>query len=392
MIQRIICIVMDSVGIGELPDAASYGDAGANTIGNIAATVQGGLHMPNLASLGIGHLTPICGVPPVPCPEGAYARLAEKSAGKDSIVGHWELMGVISPQPFPTYPEGFPKELMSAFEEQIGRKTLGNYPASGTVIIEELGAQHIRTGYPIVYTSADSVFQVAAHEAVIPPPELYRICEIARGLLVGEHRVGRVIARPFVGEPGHFTRTPNRRDFSAPPPRPTVLDHLKQAGYQVIGVGKIGDVFSMQGLTDSVHTQDNMDGMDKTLQAMHTQLERGLLLANMGDFDTRYGHRNNAPAYARALEAFDARLAEVIQALHERDLLIITADHGCDPTIAHTDHTREYVPCLVTGASVRPAVDLGTRPTFADVGATIAQVLKVQRPDSGASFADAILL
>jgi phosphopentomutase len=392
MIQRIICIVMDSAGIGELPDAASYGDAGANTVGNIAATVPGGLHMPNLASLGIGHLVPIRGVSPVPCPEGAYARLAEKSEGKDSTVGHWELMGVISLQPFPTYPEGFPKELMSAFEEQIGRKTLGNYPASGTVIIEELGAQHIRTGYPIVYTSADSVFQIAAHEEVIPPPELYRICEIARGLLVGEHRVGRVIARPFVGEPGHFTRTAHRRDFSAPPPRPTVLDHLKQAGYQVIGVGKIGDIFSMQGLTDSIHTEDNMDGMDKTLQAMHTQLERGLLLANMGDFDTRYGHRNNAPGYARALEAFDARLAEVIQALHERDLLIITADHGCDPTIAHTDHTREYVPCLVAGASVRPAVDLGTRPTFADVGATIAQLLKVQRPDSGASFADAILL
>jgi phosphopentomutase len=391
MVQRIICIVMDSVGIGELPDAGSYGDTGANTIGNIASVVSNGLQLPNLAGLGLGHLTSIRGVPPVETPEGAYARLAEQSAGKDTIVGHWELMGIISSEPFPTYPGGFPRELMSAFEERIGRKTLGNYPASGTVIIEELGRQHIQTGQPIVYTSADSVFQVAAHEEVIPPQELYRICEIARKLLVGEHRVGRVIARPFVGEPGHLTRTANRQDFSAPPPGPTVLDHLKQAGHQVIGIGKIGDIFSGQGLTESIHTEDNMDGMDKTLQAMHAQLERGLILANIGDFDTRYGHRNNAPAYARALEAFDARLGEVHQALRKDDVLIVTADHGCDPTIAHTDHTREYVPCLAIGDTVRPAIDLGTRPTFADVGATIAQILNVRKPDVGASFADEIL-
>lgn len=348
--------------------------------------------MPNLGRLGIGHLTPIRGVPPVPQPKGAYGRLAEQSAGKDTTIGHWELMGLVSPNPFPTYPNGFPQELISAFEERMGRKALGNYPASGTVIIEELGRQHLQTGYPIVYTSADSVFQIAAHEEVISPSELYRICQIARELLVGEHRVARVIARPFIGEPGQFVRTANRRDFSALPPRPTVLDRLKQAGYQVMGVGKIGDIFAMKGLTDSIHTEDNRDGLDKILQAMHTIFERGLLLANLGDFDTRYGHRNNPQGYAQALEAFDARLPEIMRVLQERDILIITADHGCDPTIAHTDHTREYVPCLVTGASVRPAVDLGTRPTFADVGATIAQLMNVQKPDFGTGFAEEILL
>jgi len=391
MAQRVICIVLDSVGIGELPDAASYGDTGANTLGSIAAAMPSGLHLPNLGRLGIGHLTPIRGVPPTPSPSGAYARLAERSAGKDTLVGHWELMGVISPKPFPTYPKGFPEELISAFEERIGRKILGNYPASGTVIIEELGEEHLRTGYPIVYTSADSVFQVAAHEEVIPVPELYRICRIARELLTGEHRVARVIARPFIGKPGHFFRTANRRDFAAPPPKPTLLDALKQAGYQVIGVGKIGDIFSMRGLTDSLHTEDNMDGVDKLLQAMGTILERGLLLANLGDFDTRYGHRNNVQGYAQALEAFDDRLPEVTQSLQKEDILIITADHGCDPTIPHTDHTREYTPCLVAGEAVRSGVDLGTRPTFADVGATIAQLLRVRRPESGTSFAEEIL-
>jgi len=392
MIQRVICIVLDSVGVGELPDAASYGDTGANTVGNIASTVPGGLHLPNLGALGIGHLTPILGVPPTSQPAGAYGKLAETSAGKDTTVGHWELMGVPSPTPFPTYPDGFPQELISAFEEQIGRKTLGNYPASGTVIIEDLGIQHIQTGHPIVYTSADSVFQLAAHEEVIPPPELYRICGIARELLVGVHGVGRVIARPFIGEPGQFSRTANRRDYSATPPRPTVLDHAKQAGYQVIGVGKIGDIFAMRGLTDSIHTENNMDGVDKIVQAVQSAFERGLLLANLGDFDTRYGHRNNPKAYAQALEAFDARLPEILQALQRADVLIITADHGCDPTIAHTDHTREHVPCLVTGAMVRPAVDLGTRSTFADVGATVSQLLKVQKPDFGTGFAEEILL
>jgi phosphopentomutase len=269
---------------------------------------------------------------------------------------------------------------------------LGNYPASGTVIIEELGSQHIQTGYPIVYTSADSVFQIAAHERVIPPEELYHFCRIARELLVGEHRVGRVIARPFVGEPGQFLRTANRRDFTAPPPEPTLLDHLKEAGLQVIGVGKIGDIFSMRGLTDSIHSDDNMDGVDKVLDVMRSTLRRGLLLANLGDFDTRYGHRNNPPAYAEALEAFDARLPALLQVLRSSDVLFITADHGCDPTIPHTDHTREYVPCLATGEVVRPGVDLGTRPTFADVGATIAQLLSVQWPGVGTAFAEEILL
>ncbi|MEA3346183.1 MAG: phosphopentomutase [Chloroflexota bacterium] len=392
MIQRVVCIVLDSVGIGALPDAASYDDAGSNTLGNIAKAVTGGLHLPNLGGLGIGHLTPIRGVPPAPQPSGAYGRLTERSAGKDSIVGHWELMGLVSSEPFPTYPDGFPPDLISDFEERIGRKILGNCPASGTVIIEELGRQHLQTGYPIVYTSADSVFQVAAHEDVIPLQELYRICRIARELLVGEHRVARVIARPFVGEPGHFLRTEERRDFAAPPPQPTVLDHLKQAGYQVIGVGKVGDIFSMQGLTDSIHAENNMDGVDEILRAMHTGFEKGLLLANLGDFDTRYGHRNNPEGYAQALEALDARLPEIERALRKTDVLIITADHGCDPTIAHTDHTREYTPCLVAGAAICAGVDLGTRSTFADVGATIAQLLNVQKPSLGTSFAEGILL
>lgn len=391
MIQRVVCIVLDSVGIGALPDAASYGDTGANTLGNIATAMPDGLHLPNLGSLGIGRLTPIVGVPPAPQPIGAHGRLAERSAGKDTIVGHWELMGLVSHKPFPTYPDGFPRELISSFEEKIGRKTLGNYPASGTVIIEELGGQHLQTGYPIVYTSADSVFQIAAHEDIIPLQELYRICRVARGLLVGKHCVARVIARPFVGEPGHFVRTAERQDFSAPPPQPTVLDHLKQAGHQVIGVGKVGDIFSMKGLTDSIHTEDNMDGVDKIMRALHNTLERGLLLANLGDFDTRYGHRNNPQGYAQALEAVDTRLPEITRVLRKRDVLIITADHGCDPTIPHTDHTREYVPCLVTGAVIRPGVDLGTHSTFADVGATIAQLLKVQKPVFGTGFAEEII-
>jgi phosphopentomutase len=392
MIQRVVCIVLDSVGVGALPDAASYGDTGANTLGNIAAVVPGGLHLSHLGSLGIGHATHVSGVPPALHPRGAYGKLAEISAGKDTTVGHWELMGVPSPIPFPTYPNGFPQDLILAFEEGVDRKTLGNYPASGTVIIEELGRQHIDTGYPIVYTSADSVFQIAAHEEVIPVPELYRMCRIARDLLVGEHTVGRVIARPFVGESGQFVRTANRRDFAAPPPGPTVLDHVSQAGYQVVGVGKIGDIFTMKGLTDSIHTDNTMAGVDKILEVSNGILERGLLLANLGDFDTLYGHRNNPVAYARALEAFDARMPEILGSLRESDVLVITADHGCDPTIAHTDHTREYVPWLMTGTMLRPDVDLGTRPTLADVGATIAQLLKVQMPYFGTGLAEEILL
>jgi phosphopentomutase len=311
--------------------------------------------------------------------------MAERSVGKDTTVGHWELMGVVSPQPLPTYPRGFPPELIAEYERLIGRRTLGNYASSGTVILDELGAEHVRTGHPIVYTSADSVFQVAAHEQVVPLQELYRFCRIARQMLTGEHNVGRVIARPFVGSPAAFKRTPNRRDFSAPPPERTLLDRVVQAGKSVFAVGKIEDIFAGQGITRAVHTESNMDGIDKTLEAMRAT-GAGLVFTNLVDFDMVYGHRNDAAGYAEALEAVDRRLPELMGALRPDDVLILTADHGCDPTTSSTDHSREYVPLLVLGAHVRP-VDLRTRETFADVAASIADWLKTPAPTSGVSFA-----
>jgi phosphopentomutase len=310
--------------------------------------------------------------------------MAERSAGKDTTIGHWEMTGCISLQPLPTYPHGFPSELIAQYERLTGRRTLGNYASSGTVILDQLGAEHVRTGYPIVYTSADSVFQVAAHEEVIPLEELYRFCRIARQMLTGEHNVGRVIARPFVGRVGAWKRTPNRRDFSAPPPERTLLDRVVQAGKSVFAVGKIEDIFAGQGITAAVHTENNMDGIDKTLQAMSSS-GPGLVFTNLVDFDMVYGHRNNAAGYAEALQAVDRRLPELIAALSQDDVLILTADHGCDPTTASTDHSREHVPLLVLGGQVRP-VDLGTRDTFADVAATIADWLHTMTPDAGSSF------
>ena len=389
-INRVIVIVLDSVGIGELPDAADFGDVGSHTLGNTAVAV-GGLNVPNLTQMGLGNIAILQGVNPQTTPTAVYGKMAEVSAGKDTTTGHWELMGVQLARPFPLYPNGFPPDVMDRFEAEIGRGTLGNYPASGTVILDELGAEHMATGKPIIYTSGDSVFQIAAHEDIIPVEELYRMCHIARAILRGEHEVSRVIARPFVGQPGSFTRTANRHDFSVVPPQPTLLDALKEAGLMVYAVGKINDIFVGQGITDYVYTQDNNDGVDKTLAAIRDRRERGLIFTNLVDFDAQFGHRNNPQGYADALAEFDQRLPEILAALAADDLLVITADHGNDPTTPSTDHSREYVPILLTGAAVKTAVNLGVRSTFADLAATIADVLGVELTFPGQSFKSALL-
>ncbi len=389
-VNRVIVIVLDSVGIGELPDAAAYGDVGSHTLGNMARVVHG-LRLPNLERLGLGNIAILEGIIPRERPMAIYGKMAEVSAGKDTTTGHWELMGLHLTHPFPLYPNGFPPEVMDAFESRIGRQTLGNHPASGTEILDELGAEHMRTGSPIIYTSGDSVFQIAAHEEVIPIEELYRICEIARGLLRGEHEVSRVIARPFVGQPGAFERTANRHDYSVVPPQPTLLDNLQEAGLMVYAVGKINDIFVGQGITGSVKTMDNMDGVDKTLAAMREQRRRGLIFTNLVDFDAKYGHRNNPQGYADALAEFDLRLPELLAALAPDDMLVLTADHGNDPTTPSTDHSREYVPILLTGQSLRSGYNIGVRASFADLAATIAAMLDVAPPPHGRSFKDDIL-
>jgi len=388
-VKRVIIIVLDSMGVGELPDAAEYGDEGSNTLANTAQAV-GGLSLPHMQKLGLGNITAIEGVPSCDEPLGAYGRMAEASKGKDTTTGHWEIAGIYSPRPLPTYPNGFPKELIEEYEWRIGRKTLGNYPRSGTVIIQELGEEHVRTGYPIVYTSADSVFQVAAHEEVIPIEELYRICQIAREMLVGEHAVGRVIARPFVGEPGNFVRTERRKDFSLSPPEPTLLDRLVAAGHPVMGVGKIEDIFAHRGLSQSVHSPNNMACIDQTLAFMK-ESQRGLIFTNLVDFDMLWGHRNNPQGYANGLQDFDRRLLEIMDAMMAQDVLFLTADHGNDPTTPSTDHSREYVPLLAYGSAVKPGVNLGTRETFADLGATVAELLGIEPLPFGTSFAGEIL-
>jgi len=388
-IERVILLVLDSVGVGDAPDARLYGDEGANTLGNTSRAVVG-LDLPNLERLGLGNTTDIQGVAPVEYAEGAYGRLTEVSAGKDTTTGHWELGGIILERAFPVYPEGFPSDLISRFETLIGRKTLGNYPASGTEIIKELGAEHLRTGKLIVYTSADSVFQIAAHEELIPIDELYRICQVARDLLAGEHAVGRVIARPFVGQPGSFTRTERRKDFSLLPPADTILDVLKAGGLGVMGVGKIEDIFAQRGLTASIHSGNNMAGVDAILEFLDKP-DRGLIFANLVDFDMLYGHRNNPRGYADALEAFDRRLPEMLGKMGAEDILIITADHGNDPTTPSTDHTRERTPILLVGKPVKPNVNLGTRGSFADVAATIADLLEVPWSGAGDSFKQDII-
>lgn len=385
MVHRVVLIVLDSVGVGELRDAAGYGDAGSNTVGNLSRAV-GGLVLPNLGMLGLGNLTRIVGVPPEARTLGAYGKMAEASAGKDTTTGHWELAGIYSPIPFPTYPHGFPAEVIDEFEQRIGRKTLGNYPASGTVIIQDLGEEHLRSGFPIVYTSADSVFQIAAHEQVIPLDDLYEMSRVALALLEDGRRIARVIARPFLGEPGAFIRTENRRDFSCPPPELTLLDRLVAAGYEVSAVGKIEDIFAHRGITRSVHTTNNMDGITQTVTYMR-EGHPGLIFTNLVDFDMLYGHRNDPRGYAAALQAVDFRLPEIMAAMEDSDVLIVTADHGCDPTTPSTDHSREYVPLLVYGSHIMPGVDVGVRQTFADVAATVAEWFGLPPASFGSSFA-----
>lgn len=386
MFTRIFWVVLDSVGVGEMPDAAAYGDAGSDTLGNMARMRP--LRIPNLAALGIGNIRPIHGVPPAVEPEGAYGKAALASPGKDTTTGHWEMAGIILSRPFPLYPNGFPPEVMEEFHRRIGRRTLGNYPASGTEIIQKLGEEHMRTGWPIVYTSADSVFQIAAHEEVIPLAELYRICEIARDILRGEHEVGRVIARPFVGVPGSFRRTANRHDYAVPPPPGMLLDRLAELGVPVLSIGKIADVFLNRGVSEAWKTKSNAEGMEKLLEAAE-RFSRGLVWANLVDFDMLYGHRNDVEGYARALEAVDAWLPSMRAALQPGDLLLVTADHGCDPTTPSTDHSREYVPILATGFLVRRGVNLGVRPTLADMGQTVAENFGAKL-DSGESFLSAL--
>jgi phosphopentomutase len=368
--SRIIWIVLDSVGIGAMPDALQYGDPpGGDTLGNIARVR--GLRLPNLAHLGLGNIKPLAGIPPDASPAGAFGRCTLASPGKDTTTGHWEMVGIHLEKPFPLYPHGFPPEIMQEFERRIGRSSLGNKAASGTEIIQELGAEHMRTGSPIVYTSADSVFQVAAHEEVIPLWELYKICETARAILSGPYEVGRVIARPFLGAPGHFARTANRHDYAVPPPKGMLLDQLDDRGVLVHSVGKIFDVFLGRGIRESAKTKNNADGMAKTLEAMN-HVESGLIFVNLVDFDQQFGHRNDIEGYGSALEQFDGWLPEFRAALREDDLAILTADHGCDPTIPGTDHSREYVPVLATGPKARGGVDLGLRASLSDIGQTVA--------------------
>lgn len=381
--KRVFLIVLDSVGVGELPDAAGYGDAGSNTLAACART--GRLDIPNLRELGIFNIRGVgCGAP-VERPTGAVARLAEASKGKDTTIGHWEIAGVVSPRPLPTYPGGFPPELMEELGRRTGRAILCNRPYSGTQVIADYGQEQMRTGALIVYTSADSVLQIAAHEEAVPVPELYRCCEIARELMAGEHGVGRIIARPFVGAYPNFTRTANRHDFSLPPPAPTVLDAVQAAGLDCIGVGKINDIFAGRGVTEYVRTKSNDDGMDKTFGYAHRDFH-GLCFVNLVDFDMVYGHRNNAEGYAEALSRFDAQLGELMPALRPDDLMIITADHGCDPSTPSTDHSREYVPMLAWGAGVRAGANLGSRDTFADIAATVADFLGIPAQVRGSSF------
>ena len=370
MFRRVIWIVLDSVGIGDMPDAAAYGDTGSDTLGNIARRRR--LQLPNLCRLGLGNIKPLEGLPPAAEPAGAFGRCALASPGKDTTTGHWEMAGIHLEKPFPLFPHGFPRAVMDEFELRIGRGTLGNKAASGTEIIKELGAEHLRTGSPIVYTSADSVFQVAAHEEVIPLWELYKICDTAREILRGPYAVGRVIARPFEGSPGSFTRTPNRKDYAVPPPRGMLLDVLDERRVSVYSVGKIFDVFLGRGIRDYTKTKNNADGMARTLDAMQS-LDAGLIFVNLVDFDQQYGHRNDVEGYAAALEQFDAWLPQLFAQQRDDDLTILTADHGCDPTTPSTDHSREYVPLLVSGARVKHGVNLGLRPTLSDIGQTVAE-------------------
>jgi len=381
--SRAIVLVLDSVGIGELPDAGMYGDRGSDTLGNIARRVP--LAVPTLRAMGLGRVASIGGALPPVSPSAAVGRMAEASAGKDSVTGHWEMMGIVLDRPFPVFPNGFSAEIIAEFARQTGRGVLGNKTASGTAILDELGPEHIRTGALIVYTSADSVFQIAAHEDVVPVTELYRACEIAYRLVGEGLGVGRVIARPFVGEPGRFRRTANRHDYALPPVGETALDRAVAASLPVLAIGKIQDLFAGRGITKAFHTASDDEGMDY-VEGQMDDVERGLIFANLVDFDTQYGHRNDVEGYAHNLEQFDARLARLLLRLGPDDLLIVTADHGNDPTTSSTDHSREYVPLIVAGSRVRAGRDLGTRQTFADLGQTLAENFGLGRLAHGTSF------
>ena len=382
--KRAILLILDSVGIGEMPDAHEYGDEGSNTLANIAKAT-GGLNLPNMGAMGLGKIHEIMGVDAVANPSGAYGKAAEASVGKDTVTGHWEIAGCILDTPLNTYPNGFSKEIMDEFERRIGRGTLGNVVASGTEIIKELGEEHMATGKPIVYTSADSVFQIAAHEEIIPIPELYKMCEIARDMLMGDWTVGRVIARPFVGESAEtFKRTSNRHDYSLDPFCKTMLDYIKEDGQEVYGVGKIKDIFNGKGVTKTIRTTSNQDGMAKTLEAVQEDSD-GLIFINLVDFDMLFGHRNDPQGYKDALEEVDRWIPELLKTMKEDDLLIISADHGCDPTTASTDHSREYIPLLVYGNSVTPR-DLGIRSSFNDIGKSILDYLDIENDLNGESF------
>ena len=386
--KRVFIIVLDSFGVGAMPDSEAFGDYGVNTLASCAKSAK--LHIPNLLKAGLGNIDGVTGVEKAAAPAGAYGRMAEASKGKDTTIGHWELAGIVSDAPLPTYPQGFPEEILEPFRRETGRGVLANAPWSGTAVIEQYGAQHMRSGDLIVYTSADSVFQIAAHEDIVPPAQLYEYCRIARRLLVGKHGVGRVIARPFVGKPGSFQRTANRHDFSLEPPKTTLPAAVKAAGLASIGVGKIHDIFAGQGLTAHVYNKSNADGMNHTLSYAKDDFT-GLCFVNLVDFDSQFGHRRDVDGYAAALSEFDAWLPGFMEKLDKEDILFITADHGCDPGYAATtDHTREYVPLLVLGKQVRP-VNLGTRATFADLAATVADLLHVRLDTPGISFAKEIL-
>ena len=386
--KRVAIIVLDSVGIGELPDAAKYGDEGSNTLVNIKKEYPE-FSVPNMAELGLGNIEgeDICLLGKTDSPKGCYAKMSEASNGKDTTTGHWEISGIVTENPFPTFTEtGFPKEVMDKFEKAIGRKTLGNISASGTAIINELGDEHVKTGYPIIYTSADSVFQIACHEDVIPVDELYKMCETVREILVGDYAVARVIARPFIGNGnGNYTRTERRKDFSLAPTSETILDLLKAEGKSVVAIGKIEDIFEHRGMTVTDHTTNNHDGIEKTIEYLKKDFE-GLLFTNLVDTDMIYGHRNDVKGYAEAVMYFDSKLPEIKSAMKDDDILIITADHGCDPTTPSTDHSREFVPLLVYGKSIKEGVNLGVRKQFSDIAATVAEYLGINETFGAESF------
>jgi phosphopentomutase len=386
MVNRVILVVLDSVGIGEMPDSSEYGDQGSNTLGNIAKNMPG-FSLPNLSKIGLGNIDGMVGINFNENPEGNFGKCMELSKGKDTVTGHWEISGVILEKPLNTYPEGFPENIIHEFEEKIEKKIIGNKVASGTEIIMELGDEHVKSGKPIVYTSADSVFQIAAHEGIIPLDELYKMCQIAREMLVGDKIVGRVIARPFIGTSGNYKRTSNRKDFALDPFDTTMLDYIMQSGRSVMAVGKIEDIYNGRGVTDAVHIKNNMDGVDKTIEYLKTD-KKGLIFTNLVDFDMLYGHRNDVEGYGNALMEFDRRLPEIIESMKAEDVLIITADHGCDPTTESTDHSREYVPLLVYGNSIRNGINIGTRETFSDIGKSVLHMLEVKNKLFGKSFYD----